>query len=73
MRMGEWSTMMEMSRIQPLVTEVDLEQQGFDPAAVAKIKALAACYPWIEFVDSDEEFRRLVFLKWRHTAGRMRD
>jgi hypothetical protein len=34
---------------------------------VERLEALRAAYPYIEFVDSAEEWRRLVFLKWLYT------
>lgn len=44
----------------------DLEQLGFTPEQIARLDALRAAYPLIEFV-SIQECQRLAFLKWRVT------
>ena len=38
---------------------------------ISNLDQLRACYPYLEFTDSIEEWRRLNFLKWRRTTGRV--
>jgi hypothetical protein len=60
------------STARPRVTSADLEQAGFTPEQIDRLSALRSCYPAIEFIDSGEQFRRLVFMKWLHESGRLR-
>ena len=53
------------------VTSTDMEQLGFSAEQITRLDQLRACYPHLEFTDSIEEWRRLNFLKWRHTTGRV--
>jgi hypothetical protein len=46
------------------ITAANLMRIGFTMEQVERLEALRAAYPYIEFVDSAEEWRRLVFLKW---------
>ena len=45
-------------------TVEDLLRLEFTPEQIARLTALRDAYPVLEFVSS-EEWRRLVFLKWR--------
>ena len=54
-----------------VVTYTELEQQGFNAEQITRLDQLRACYPYLEFTDSVEEWRRLNFLKWRHSTGRV--
>jgi hypothetical protein len=49
-----------------IISAIDLAQLGCTPAQIARLEALRAAYPLIEFV-STAEWQRLVFLKWRTT------
>lgn len=49
----------------------DLEPDGLTPRQIERLVALARVYPWIEFVDSSDEWRHLEFLKWRYETGRI--
>jgi hypothetical protein len=53
------------------VTCNDMELLGFNAEQIKRLDQLRACYPHLEFTDSIEEWRRLSFLKWRHTTGRV--
>jgi len=46
-----------------VVTHSDLEQHGFDAEQIALLDRLRSVYPYIEFTDSTDEWRRLNFLK----------
>jgi hypothetical protein len=54
-----------------VATYNDLEQHGFSAEQITRLDQLRACYPHLEFTDGIEEWRRLNFLKWRHTTGRV--
>lgn len=54
-----------------VVTHSDLEQNGFSAEQIALLEQLRAVYPFVEFTDSIDEWRRLNFLKWRHSTGRV--
>jgi hypothetical protein len=41
-----------------------LAQLGFTPDQIERLERLRDAYPFIEFVESGEQWRRLVFLKW---------
>ncbi len=53
------------------VNSTDMEQLGFSAEQITRLDQLRACYPHLEFTDSIEEWRRLNFLKWRHSTGRV--
>lgn len=59
------------STIQPRLTTVDLAARGFSPDQIARLAALAQRYPLSEFLDSNAEWQRLVFLKWRISTHRL--
>jgi hypothetical protein len=52
-----------------LVTVEDLEKLGFSPDEVLALSALRAAYPFIEYVDTASQWRRLQFLQWRYLHG----
>jgi hypothetical protein len=54
------------------ITAEDLKRLDFTPEQIARLEALRAVYPAIEFATS-EEWRRLVFLKWRFARSDMRE
>lgn len=54
-----------------VMTSSDMEHLGFSAEQIARLDRLRACYPYLEFTDSVEEWRRLGFLKWRHSTGRV--
>jgi hypothetical protein len=51
------------------VTVQDLVVLGFTGEQIDKLIALKAAYPFIEYVDSANQWRRLEFLKWRFERG----
>jgi hypothetical protein len=53
------------------MTFSDMEQLGFSAEQITRLDQLRASYPHMEFTDSIEEWRRLNFLKWRHSTGRV--
>ena len=59
------------TRMPRVVTHGDLELHGFSPEQIGRLDELKAVYPYLEFTDSIEEWRRLTFLKWRHSTGRV--
>lgn len=48
----------------PAVSRADLEHQGFTNSQIERLEQLRAIYPYVEFVDSDAQWQRLVFLQW---------
>jgi hypothetical protein len=51
------------------VTADDLLEAGFTPEQVERLSALKSAYPFIEYVDTAKQWRRLEFLKWRYQQG----
>ena len=51
------------------VTADDLLEAGFTEEQVEMLTALKNAYPFIEYVDSARQWRRLEFLKWRYLQG----
>lgn len=47
-----------------IITRQELIDQGFDSEQLASLSALRERYPFIEFLDSRQEWNRLAFLKW---------
>lgn len=47
----------------------DLVDAGFTSVEIAKLSALKENYPFIEYVESDNQWRRLLFMKWRYRHG----
>lgn len=54
------------------ITVAELQRLDFTPEQIARLEALRAAYPVLEFVSS-AEWRRLVFLKWRYTQASPRE
>ncbi len=54
-----------------VITSSDMELLGFDAEQITRLDQLRANYPYLEFTDTVEEWRRLNFLKWRHATGRV--
>lgn len=54
-----------------VVTYAEMEQNGFSAEQITRLDQLRACYPYLEFTSTVEEWRRLNFLKWRHSTGRV--
>lgn len=53
----------------PEVTVDDLVELGFTEDQIESLMALKACYPFVEYVDTSAQWRRLQFLKWRVAQG----
>jgi hypothetical protein len=51
------------------VTEDDLVAAGFTDEQIQSLTALKHAYPFIEYVDTAKQWRRLEFLKWRFLQG----
>jgi hypothetical protein len=51
------------------VTVEDLLEMGFTTEQVERLTALKSAYPFIEYVDTAKQWRRLEFLKWRYQQG----
>ena len=51
------------------VTANDLLEAGFTSEQVERLSALKSAYPFIEYVDTAKQWRRLEFLKWRYLQG----
>ncbi len=47
----------------------ELRERGFTDEEMDRLVVLKASYPYIEFVDSEIHWRRLLFLKWRLESG----
>jgi hypothetical protein len=55
-----------------LLTTHDLAAQGFTPAEIARLQRLKERYhPFREYCESNVEFGRLAFLKWRYMQGQV--
>ncbi|MGA7671080.1 MAG: hypothetical protein WBW04_11715 [Nitrolancea sp.] len=52
------------------MTRADLKQSGLDDEVIDRLETLSEKYPFAEFLDSDAEWQRLVFLKWLRDSGR---
>jgi hypothetical protein len=72
-RTGGTMTTLSSTTLPRVVTHADLEADGFNPAQIKRLDELKANYPYLEFTDSMAEWRRLSFLKWRHSTGRLSD
>ena len=60
---------MTSTRGYPMTVErSDLERQDFTAEQIERLERLRAVYPYLEFVDSQQQWQRLVFLKWLWTA-----
>lgn len=46
-----------------------LEQLGFTPEQIARLRELRDMYPYIEFMDSRKQWNRLRFVKWLYSRG----
>ncbi|HQZ89896.1 MAG TPA: hypothetical protein PLR44_07570 [Thermomicrobiales bacterium] len=55
----------------PEVTIADLVELGFTEDQIEALKAVRACYPFVEYVDTATQWRRLQFLKWRIDQGHL--
>ena len=53
----------------PDVTVADLVELGFTNDQIEALQALKSCYPFIEYVDTATQWKRLQFLKWRVAQG----
>jgi hypothetical protein len=51
------------------LTIEDLIDIGFTQDEIDKLVVLRASYPFIEYAESDSQWRRLLFLKWRYQHG----
>lgn len=51
------------------VTADDLVAAGFTAEQILSLTALKNAYPFIEYVDTAKQWRRLEFLKWRFVRG----
>ena len=56
---------------QTVITEADLEREGFSAEQIARLVALRDRYPLIEFVTRRIECERLAFLRWYYRNGRI--
>ena len=52
-----------------VVGTADLEEAGFTTSQIERLDELKANYPFLEFTDSIDEWRRLSFLRWRVRQG----
>ncbi len=53
------------------ITRDDLKKTGMSDEAVDQLQSLREKYPFAEFLDSEVEWQRLVFLKWLCEKGRV--
>jgi hypothetical protein len=54
------------------ITSEDLRAQGFTAAQIERLELLQASYdPYREYFESNREFERLAFLKWRYQQGQV--
>lgn len=61
---------MELTIITPTTTTRDLMAQGFSDEEITTLKDLKANHePFREYCESNREYERLAFLKWRVEHG----
>jgi hypothetical protein len=53
------------------VTEDDLKEAGFSASEIEHLKSMREMYPYIEYVDSRQEWHRLRFVKWLYHQGQI--
>lgn len=53
------------------VTEEQLREAGFDDAEIGQLKSMREMYPYIEYVDSRQEWHHLKFVKWLYHQGQI--
>jgi len=54
----------------PTTTTRDLQAQGFSRAEIKQLKAIKTNHdPYREYCESNREFERMAFLKWRYEHG----
>jgi hypothetical protein len=51
------------------VTVKDLIEIGFTQDQIDMLVVLRAHYPFIEYAETDSQWRRLLFLRWRYQHG----
>jgi hypothetical protein len=54
---------------QDYLTVEELADLGFTESEIESLSALKAAYPFVEYVDTASQWRRLLFLKWRFQHG----
>jgi hypothetical protein len=54
---------------QQSITVEDLHSLGFSQEEILALTALRAAYPFVEYVDTASQWRRLLFLQWRYRHG----
>lgn len=57
--------------IQTQITQETLIEDGFTHEEIRKLKALRSVYPHAEFVESQQQWEQLVFLKWLIAQGKV--
>ena len=55
------------------LTESDLAKEGFTFSQIKGLVELRSVYPVLEYTDTAQEVRRLVWLKWMRAEGRLAD
>ena len=66
---------MSSSALKPTRKEMTasmLEERGFTKDQIDQLIALKNVYPYPEFFDTAQQWKRLQFLKWRCATGRLR-
>ncbi len=53
------------------ITRDDLKKDGLSDETINRLQSLREKYPFAEFLDSEVEWQRLVFLKWLCEQGRV--
>lgn len=53
----------------PEITADDLVDAGFSSSEIQMLSAMRDNYPFIEYVETSGQWRRLMFLKWRYDYG----
>lgn len=47
-----------------IVSRYELKREGFDDEQIETLEHLREQYPFVEFLDSRQEWHRLAFMKW---------
>ena len=52
-------------------TRADLKENGLSDDTIDRLEFLRTKYPFAEFLDSEVEWQRVVFVKWLWEQGRL--
>ncbi|MCX7622308.1 MAG: hypothetical protein RMK01_09315 [Thermomicrobium sp.] len=65
--MTSWKSL--VPRPEEQAESLRLEELGFTPEEIARLRELRDMYPYIEYMDSRKQWHRLRFVKWLYSRG----